>query len=202
MFEKDGPPPRPTRPLVKMSYPDAKRHPLDNHELRRDFSVRVAALTGKAESDGRLVLAPGDNKLRLKVEVARDAFVSVWSVKKDGTVAEVFPGPQGGAVLLRAGKPRELPPPDKAPLTLTYSPTTADKPDGQTYLYVLASSTPLDLPATPGVGVLANLPPAHETPDQKKRLQELLQRTRPSPGPTPPGGGTQISEALLPVLPR
>jgi hypothetical protein len=180
--------PRPG-PAALMPRQEVRRNPLDNRELRHDFAVKVIPLAGKVEPDGKLQLARGDT-IRLKLEVSRDAYVTVWSLSEDGKVAQVFPAPGHDAIRLRAKETHQLPPAGKpAPMVASYFTAATAKSPGPQYLYVLASTEPLNgRPQDAGVM-------------QKKELEQLLDRVRRRDEPAPPSTKRlELSEAVVPCM--
>jgi hypothetical protein len=77
-------------------------------KLRTDFGLEVEMIGGREGEDGVRRLKPGE-EVRLKIQVASKAYVGVWSVNGDGTIAQLFPNTEEQDHLFEPGKPRVVP---------------------------------------------------------------------------------------------
>jgi hypothetical protein len=111
---KQGPTPEPT-PLDGQPAPVAVPIPKD---LRNDFGLKATVLAGESLGKDMRPLEPGPggvtrvapgSRVQLEIEVAKEAYVGVWTVEADGTVMQLFPNPKDKNHHFRAGEKRRVP---------------------------------------------------------------------------------------------
>jgi serine/threonine protein kinase len=91
-----------TVPTKAVAIPD------DLKPTRRDFDIKVAFMNKKRAKDGVVYLRDRD-RVALRISVARDAYVGVWTVEADGTQQRLFPNDDEPDHLIRAGRERVVP---------------------------------------------------------------------------------------------
>jgi serine/threonine protein kinase len=82
---------------------------LEASTQRRDFGLEVRMVGGGQLHDhGTIPLVKGQ-RFHLAVRVARDAYVSVWSIEADGRIVKVFPNEKDKQDLFKAGEDHVVP---------------------------------------------------------------------------------------------
>jgi hypothetical protein len=125
-------PPVAARPVTA----ELECHP-EGRELHKDFALKVEALGGVLDEEGRVQILKVGQFVKFRVEAAQDCFVGLWDVT-DSKVIQLFPNEFEQDNRLRAGQPR-LVPGEKT--------IRAKVPSGVEHLYVIASTRPLRPPA-------------------------------------------------------
>jgi hypothetical protein len=108
-------------------------------DLRQDFVLKVNVLGGQPGDAGVRRLTEEDT-VSLQIQVARDAYVGVWTVAADGTAWQLFPNRFEKDHLVRAGQERTVPGPKAR---FVAEATKGEEPER---LWVVASTTPWESP--------------------------------------------------------
>jgi hypothetical protein len=111
---------------------ELEQHP-QGRELHKDFALKVEALGGVLDEEGRVQVLKVGQFVKFRVEAAQDCFVYLWDVT-DSQVIQLFPNDAEPDNQLRAGQPR-LVPGEKV--------IQAMKSSGVEHLHVVASTHPL-----------------------------------------------------------
>jgi hypothetical protein len=148
-------PPAVVRPVTA----ELERHPA-GRELHKDFALKVEALGGVLDEEGRVQVLKVGQFVKFRVEAAQDCFVGLWD-RTDSKVIQLFPNDDEPDNRLRAGQPRLLP---------GVKMIKARVPSGVEHLYVIASTRPLRPPAGEKRGGFEEF----AGPKQKSRLLEAL----------------------------
>jgi hypothetical protein len=87
---------------------DTHKEPPGLPSAAQALDVRVVALGGREEADGRLRLTLGDD-VAFRVTPSRTAYLALWCVDDDGTVTQLFPNKWEKDHLVKAEESRLVP---------------------------------------------------------------------------------------------
>jgi hypothetical protein len=147
-------------------------------DARRDFNLKVSLVGGTADGKGVYRLHDGQ-KIRLRVEVDRKAFVAAYTVDPQGAVLQLYPDENTRTpVLLEPGKPHLLPPEEQKP-------AIAEEAGGLERVIVVASSRSWDLAGGEKTGQHM----LFRSREDQKKLESSLRGLRLMP---------EVSQAVIP----
>jgi serine/threonine protein kinase len=152
--------------------------------LRKDFDIKVELAGGQRDLLGRVTLTEGD-LVSFRIEVARDAYVGVWSVETGGNVTLLFPNSAEPDHLIRAGEPRAVPGDTGIPIRATVS-------QGPEYVHVVASTRRWSSAAGERQGPYL----AFTMPQDRSRWQEQLRGLVLEPTSLEDGSPSMVAEAI------
>jgi hypothetical protein len=119
--------------------------PLDG-PLLTDFKLQFS-IDDAVKTDGVYHVSL-EKPIIFRLELARDAFIHVWSVNSDGTVTQLFPNKkEPDAWVPAAESPRSIPSPAIKPNYFVLSPSTEDE-----HLFVVATTEKIKMPKGQQVG--------------------------------------------------
>jgi hypothetical protein len=157
----------------------------------RDFDVRVVAVGGQRDRDGRLLLTVG-NKVVFEVTPARDAYLGLWCVDDTGVVTQLFPNKWESDHLVKGGEARKVPGLARYAIQAT---TPSKKPET---LIVFASTKRWEPPAPdqhrgagPEEGYIVFV-----TPEEQREFHEMLRGLELVPRGVVVDGGPPLSAKI------
>jgi hypothetical protein len=175
-------------PLLMKVAPRDATHPLAGRVLRQDFAIAATSADGRPFKASGTALAKGD-KLALRIEVAKDAYVGVWAVTADGSVVQLFPNDHEPDNRLKAGEPHAIP-----------VPGTEGVPQGKGYIHVVASTAPWPPPHTLRRTTELGDFPAYTRQVERKELEQTVDRVVGKDGkPSTDKDAPAVSEVIFPL---
>jgi hypothetical protein len=178
-------------PRLKTAVQEAK-HPADRRALRQDFAIAVTSADGRPFSAADTAFAKG-NKLSLRIELAKDAYVGAWAVNADGSVVQLFPNDHEPDNHLKAGRPHTIPTPEPGL-------AADDAARGKEYIHVVASTAPWSPPHTLQRATELGTFPSYTRLVEKRELQQVLEGVV-SRGDKPAAekDAPAVSEVIIPL---